>query len=147
MCIISLIAVLDENGGIGFNNQLLTHLPADLKYFKSVTLGKPIIMGRRTYESIGMPLPGRENIIVSRTLTQQAEIFVFSNLEQALAHTKNKPEVMIIGGGQLFAEALPFATRLYITRVHHHFKADVFFPPINWTLWECKEEKNKPKIK
>lgn len=141
MTTISLIAAIDEQGGIGVNNQLLTHLPADLKYFKSVTMGKPIIMGRRTYESIGKPLPGRRNIIISTTLTSQSEISVVAKLDQALELTKNEPEVMVIGGGQLFAETINLATRLYITKIHHYFDADVFFPPIDQTIWECKQER------
>lgn len=143
MTIISLIAAIDERGGIGINNQLLTHLPADLKYFKSVTMGKPIIMGRRTYESIGKPLSGRKNIIVSSTLVTQADISVVTQLEQAIELTKNDPEVMIIGGGQLFSETIHLATRLYITKIHHHFEADVFFPFIDPIIWECKEQKRQ----
>lgn len=140
MNIISIIAVLDEQGGIGANNQLLTYLPADLKYFKAVTMGKPIIMGRRTYESIGKPLPGRKNIVISSTLKPQAELTVLTSLEQALELTQNEPEIMIIGGGQLYAEAIGLASRLYITKIHQQFAADVFFPAIDRATWECIEE-------
>lgn len=140
MSIISLIAAIDEQGGIGFNNQLLTHLPADLKYFKTVTMGKPIIMGRRTYESIGRPLPGRKNIVLSRTLAEHAELTIVSELQQAITLTQNEPEIMIIGGGQLFSEALALASRLYITKIHHQFPADVFFPMIDEQLWQCRSE-------
>ncbi|RUR12443.1 dihydrofolate reductase [Legionella sp. km772] len=145
MALISLIAALDEQNGIGINNQLLTHLPADLKYFKAVTMGKPIIMGRRTYESIGKPLPGRKNIVISKTLGPQNGLTVLSNLEQALELTKDEPEIMIIGGGQLFAKAILQASRLYITKIHHHFNADVFFPPIEHSIWKCTEEQKHGK--
>ena len=136
---ISLIAALDEAGGIGSNNELLAHLPADLKYFKSITMGKPIIMGRRTYESIGKPLPGRKNIIISSRLTPVADITVVANLAQALELTNDVAEVMIIGGGRLFAESIHSANRLYLTTIHHRFNADVHFPPIDLKIWLCKE--------
>ncbi len=140
MTAISLIAAIDEAGGIGINNQLLVHLPADLKYFKAVTMGKPIIMGRRTYESIGKPLPGRKNIIISSSLAPDDNIIIFSQLEQALELTKDELEVMIIGGAQLFSETIHLARRLYITKIHHQFNADVYFPAINQELWECTEQ-------
>ncbi len=141
MSLISLIAALDEQGGIGFNNQLLAHLPADLKYFKSVTMGKSIIMGRHTYESIGKPLPGRNNIIISKTLKSEAGITVFNELEPALDSTKKEAEIFIIGGGCLFASTFSLANRLYITKIHHQFNADVFFPVIDHTIWLCKEKR------
>lgn len=144
MNIISIIAATDEQGGIGANNQLLTYLPADLKYFKAVTMGKPIIMGRRTYESIGKPLPGRKNIVISSTLKPQAELTVLTSLEQALELTQSEPEIMIIGGGQLYAEAIGFASRLYITKIHQQFAADVFFPAIDLAIWKCIEETIHP---
>lgn len=140
MSMISLIAAIDEQGGIGANNQLLTYLPADLKYFKAATMGKPIIMGRRTYESIGKPLPGRKNIVISSTLKPQAELTVLTSLKLAVDLTQNEPEIMIIGGGQLYAEAIGLASRLYITKIHYQFAADVFFPTIDLATWECKEE-------
>jgi dihydrofolate reductase len=141
MTTISLIAALDEAGGIGSNNQLLVHLPADLKYFKAITMGKPIIMGRRTYESIGKPLPGRMNIIISSHLTSSNEIAVVSSLAEALELTKHLPEIMIIGGGQLFADTINRADRLYITTIHHQFRADVYFPNIDLNTWICKEKR------
>lgn len=140
MTTISLIAAIDEARGIGFNNQLLVHLPADLKYFKSVTMGKPIIMGRRTYESIGRPLPGRKNIIISSTLSSQEEITVVPTLNSALEQVNGVEEAMIIGGARLFEEGINLATRLYITKIKHHFKADVHFPVINPEIWKCKKQ-------
>jgi dihydrofolate reductase len=138
---ISIIAATDEGGGIGHNNQLLVHMPADLKYFKSVTMGKPIIMGRKTYESIGRPLPGRKNIIISSTLKSNDKITVVSSVEQALEITKDDPEIMIIGGAQLYADTINKATRLYITKIHHQFPADVYFPAIDTALWQCTDER------
>jgi dihydrofolate reductase len=137
---ISLIAAVDEAGGIGANNQLLTYLPADLKYFKSTTLHKPIIMGRKTYESIGKPLPERKNIVISSRLTESSGVTVVPSLKQALLLTQDMPEVMVIGGAQLYAEAIHYATRLYITRIHHRFKADTFFPTIDSAIWKCTQQ-------
>lgn len=142
MPIISLIAAVDENYGLGNNNKLLCHLPADLKYFKATTLGKPIIMGRNTFQSIGKPLPGRRNIIVSRTLEKRAEIEIASSVTEALALCGNVEELMIIGGAELFRQTLPIAERLYLTHIHHHFVADVFFPVISLKEWCCLEKIN-----
>lgn len=140
MSIISIIAAIDEHRGLGFNNQLLCHLPADLQHFKAITMGKPIIMGRKTFESIGKPLPGRLNIILShRNLTIEG-VEVFNSLETALARTKDSFEVMIIGGERLFTEVLTQASRLYITQIHHQFTADVFFPEINEEQWNCTDK-------
>jgi dihydrofolate reductase len=139
MTTISLIAALDDSGGIGSNNQLLAHLPADLNYFKSITMGKPIIMGRLTYESIGKPLPGRRNIVISSLMKTTPEITVVKNLVEALELTNTVPEVLIIGGGQLFADSINSADRLYITRIHHRFNAEVHFPPIDTQTWLCKQ--------
>jgi dihydrofolate reductase len=137
MAVISLIAALDEANGLGINNQLLTHLPADLHYFKNITMGKPIIMGRKTYESIGRPLPGRHNIILSQSLNSIAGISVVSSLNKALELAGDVPEIIIIGGAQIFAESMSHVTRLYITRIHHTFTSDVFFPKINEAIWRC----------
>ena len=139
MTTISLIAAIDEAYGLGFNNQLLCHLPADLQHFKTITMGKPIIMGRKTFASIGKPLPGRLNIVLSRTMQPLDGVLIFDSLEKALAHTKEYNEVMIIGGEQLFSEAINQATYLYITYIQHKFTADVFFPKINEDLWTCSQ--------
>lgn len=150
MTIISLIAAIDEARGLGFNNQLLCHLPADLQHFKTTTMGKPIMMGRKTFESIGKPLPGRLNIVLSHSLSAIDGVMVFNSLQQALSQIQEYPEIMIIGGEQLFRDAMNIADNLYITRIHHQFTADVFFPEINETLWCCThkvlrqhDEKNK----
>ena len=136
MSIISLIAALDEANGIGKNNQLLCHLPADLKHFKSLTLNKPIIMGRKTWESIGKPLANRRNIIVSHTLPENNCIEIVRSLQQAIDLVQQAPEIMIIGGSSLYSQALPLATYFYFTRIHHEFHADTFFPVIDWLQWK-----------
>jgi dihydrofolate reductase len=140
MATISLIAAIDEAGGLGFNNQLLCHLPADLQHFKTITMGKPIIMGRKTFASIGKPLPGRLNIVLSRTTSYIDGVLVFDSLEQALSKIQDNVEIMVIGGEQLFADAMDKANYLYITKIHHQFLADVFFPIIDQNVWNCINE-------
>lgn len=133
---ISLIVALAENHVIGANNRLLWRLPAELQYFKKTTMGKPIIMGRKTHESIGRALPGRHNIVISRQADFQAEgCDVVDSLDAALALVKDCEEVMIIGGAQIYQQALPLADRLYLTWVHHHFEGDTFFPTWSPEQW------------
>lgn len=139
MTIISLIAAVDENQGLGKDNRLLCHLPADLKHFKMLTLGKPIIMGRNTYDSIGKPLPGRLNIVLTRQALSLAGVEVVDSLAKALALVKDVPEVMIIGGATVYEQALALASQVYLTVIHHQFAADVFFPALSKTTWQCKE--------
>ncbi|MGL5741328.1 MAG: dihydrofolate reductase [Legionella sp.] len=141
---ISLIAAIDEAGGIGLNNQLLCHLPADLQHFKSITIGKPIVMGRKTFLSIGKPLPCRLNIVLSRTSYAFAGTLVVDSIEKALVHTVEAPEIMIIGGADIFAMTMDKATRLYITRIHHQFAADVFFPEIDKSIWSSRSVEFRP---
>ncbi|KTC99362.1 dihydrofolate reductase [Legionella erythra] len=139
MPMISLIAAVDEHRGLGKNNQLLCHLPADLAHFKQVTMGKPIIMGRKTFVSIGRPLPGRLNIVLSRTESAIPGVVAVSSLSEALKQVSEFPEAMIIGGAELFEQALPLASRLYLTVIHHRFDADVFFPCLDESEWSCLE--------
>ncbi|HAZ7572938.1 dihydrofolate reductase [Legionella sp. PATHC032] len=140
MSLISLIAAVDETGGLGINNQLLCYLPADLQHFKSITMGKPVIMGRKTYESIGKPLPGRVNIVISQMIQSIPGVIVVNSLRQAINETAGAPEVMIIGGAKIYSQAILMANRLYITRIHHQFMADVFFPKINELEWSCQSK-------
>ena len=143
MTIISLIAAIDENRGLGKENKLLCHLPADLKHFKEITLGKPIIMGRKTYNSIGKALPGRMNIVLSKQALTFEDVSVVDSLQQAIELaelTTGAREVMIIGGANLFMQALPIAQQIYLTVIHAHFDADVFFPELDSTVWHCDEE-------
>jgi dihydrofolate reductase len=137
MTIISLIAAVDEQNGLGKDNHLLCHLPADLSHFKTLTMGKPIIMGRKTYDSIGKPLPGRLNIVLSRRELAIEGIQIADSLSKALALVPEAKEVMIIGGATVFAQALPLASRIYLTLIHHHFAADVFFPQLDESVWQC----------
>lgn len=126
---IAMIAAMARGRVIGLNNQMPWHMPADLAHFKTITLGKPVIMGRKTYESIGRLLPGRRNIIVSR----QPAPAGFSadwvdSLEAAFRLVQSEPEVMVIGGAQLYQQCLPFADRLYLTLIDHDTAGDAFFP-------------------
>ena len=139
MTIISLIAVIDENRGLGKENQLLCHLPADLRHFKELTLGKPVIMGRKTYQSIGKALPGRLNIVLSKQDIIIEDATVVDSLDKAMALTTGMPEVMILGGAKLFELALPLAHRIYLTVIHACLEADVFFPALDNALWSCCE--------
>ncbi|AMP88471.1 dihydrofolate reductase [Legionella pneumophila] len=140
MSLISLIAAIDEAGGLGINNQLLCYLPADLQHFKFITMGKPVIMGRKTYESIGKPLPGRLNIVISQMIQSIPGVIVVNSLGQAIEETADAREVMIIGGARIYSQAISMANRLYITRIHHRFMADVFFPKINELEWDCRSK-------
>ncbi len=133
---LSLIVAMAANRTIGINNQMPWHLSADLKKFKHITLGHPMIMGRKTFESIGRPLPGRQNIIISRdTHYQQPGCFVFSSLETALQHCAEFNEVFVIGGATLYAATLTQADRLYITQIQKSFAGDTWFPEINPEYW------------
>lgn len=145
MSIISLIAVVDEAWGLGKDNRLLCHLPADLKRFKQLTLGKPVVMGRNTFDSIGRPLPERLNIVLSRQVLRIKGVMVFDGLRKALDFINDAPEVMIIGGAGIYKQSLSIATRIYLTRIHHQFEADVYFPKIEEATWEMKESSYHPR--
>lgn len=126
---LSLIAAVARNGAIGKDNTLLWRLPEDLKFFKRTTLGCPVIMGRKTFESIGRPLPGRRNIVVTRNTAWQHEgVEVVHTLDEALAVAADEARVFVIGGGELYAQALPRADELILTEVDADFDADTFFP-------------------
>jgi dihydrofolate reductase len=127
---VSIIVAVAENGAIGKDNQLLWRLPDDLKRFKQLTLGHPMIMGRKTFDSIGKPLPGRTSIVVTRNTDYQQEgVTVAHSLGQALeiAQEMQVKEVFIIGGGELYEQAKPFADRIYLTKVHTEIPGDTFF--------------------
>ncbi len=142
---IAAIVATDLKNGIGKDNQLLWHLPADLKFFKKTTLGCPIIMGRKTYESIGRLLPGRKNIIVTRNKAFKLDgAEVVESIEKALKSAKTEEKVFIIGGAEIYNQSLEHVTELYRTLVKHEFEADTFFPRINHDefnlVWqECHE--------
>lgn len=128
--LLSLIAVVARDGGIGHQNALLWHLSEDLKHFKSATLGCPVIMGRKTWDSIGRPLPGRRNMVVTRNAAWNATgAEAAADLASALKLVSGAPKVFVIGGAQLYAAALPFADELVLTEVDAQAPADTFFPP------------------
>ena len=132
-----------QNGMIGKDGALPWHLPADLKHFKAVTLGKPVIMGRRTWEEVGKPLPGRRNIVISRQPDYPvpgAELV--ASLEQALALTADEAEVMIIGGGQIYQQAMARADAFYRTLVCGEPDGDTRFPEVDWSQWQLKDEQH-----
>lgn len=134
---ISLISALANNRVIGYRNQLPWHLPADLRHFKALTLGKPILMGRRTYESIGKPLPERRNVVISRQQDFMAPgCDCVNSVEEALKLTSDAEEVMVIGGANLYQQTLPLADYLYLTLIHHDFHGDTFFPEWKSEEWQ-----------
>lgn len=136
--IVSLIVAMDRRGGIGRDNQLPWRLSADLKRFRELTLGHHLLVGRKTYESIGRPLPGRQMIVVTRDAGfAAAGCAVVHSLEAgiALARSRDENELFIGGGAQIYAEAMKWANRIYLTAVAAEVVADVFFPTIDWTQW------------
>lgn len=143
--ITSIIVATSENNVIGKDNRLPWHLPADLKYFKNTTWAMPIIMGRKTFESIGKPLPGRHNIVVTRSKDYKAVgATVVSNLDDAVkaAESNDVKELFIIGGAELFNTTMNQAQRIYLTRVHANIEGDVFFPELKKEDWQLISEKN-----
>ncbi|WP_069108580.1 type 3 dihydrofolate reductase [Pseudoalteromonas piscicida] len=145
--VISMIAAMANNRIIGKDNDMPWHLPADLQHFKKVTLGKPVIMGRKTFESIGRPLPGRRNIVISRNLDYTQEgIEVLASPEAALSAVRGCDEIMIIGGGHIYDIFLPYAQRLYLTFIDLEVEGDTQFPDYEHVAeWEVLEtECNEP---
>ena len=146
--IISLIVAAASNNAIGRNNELLWHLPIDLKFFKNTTWALPVIMGRKTFESVGnKPLTGRTNIIVSRQADLKSEydnVWFAKSLDDALELSKklDTKEIMIAGGAQIYEQALPIANRIYLTRVHVHLEADAFFPAFSVDEWDLTQNKD-----
>ncbi len=139
---VALIWAMSENRVIGKDNDLPWRLSADLKHFKAVTLGKPVIMGRKTFDSIGKPLPGRTNIVITRRTDYQPDgAIVVRDLEAALeagrqaAEKSDVPEVMVIGGAQIYALTLEQADRLYVTEIHGEFEGDAYFPSFDASGW------------
>jgi dihydrofolate reductase len=132
---ISFIFAMDRNRAIGKDNQLPWHLPADLKFFKTVTMGHPILMGRKTYESIGKPLPGRLNVVITQDPNFTAEgCKIVHSADEAAAQFQQQ-ELFVIGGAEIFRLFLPQVDRMYITRIEHEFAADTFFPDVNMAEW------------
>ena len=139
---LAIIVAAAENGVIGRDNGLPWHLPEDLRYFKRVTMGKPIVMGRKTFESIGRPLPGRSNIVISRnTGYSPPGVRVVASLDEARAladeigQLDGAAEVLVIGGAEIYRLAIPQADRLYLTEVHGEVQGDIMLPPVDWSEW------------
>ncbi len=152
---LSIIAAVSENHVIGKDNDLVWHLPADLKFFKNKTLGHSLIMGRKTFESFGKPLPKRTSIVVTRQKDYQLpydNCFVVHSLQQAIERVSKEDEVFVAGGSEIYDQALALAQKLYLTRIHANFEGDTFFPLKNpeqngWKLiakqYHEPDEKNK----
>ena len=132
---ISIIVAVAQNGGIGDKNSLLWHISEDMRFFKRTTSGHPVIMGRKTYESLGRPLPNRTNVVISRTLGELEGCTVVRSLEEAIALFPTEEEVFVIGGAQIYALALNVADRFYLTRVGHDYEGDTSFPTWNESEW------------
>ena len=138
---ISLMVARAANGVIGRDNALPWHLPADLQRFKSLTMGKPILMGRRTFESIGRALPGRVNLVLTRDAAWHApEVVTVHSLEEALAQVGNTPELVVIGGAALFQLVLPLARQIYLTDIHANIPGDTVFPDLAADAWREVEQ-------
>lgn len=151
MATVALIVARTRNGVIGRNNSMPWHLPEDLRYFKRITMGKPVIMGRNTWESLGKPLPGRDNIVVTRNTNYHAEgALVVGSVETAiqrakqLATEKNCEEIMVIGGAQIYRAALPLVQRAYITEIDANINGDAFFPALEGNWQETARESHAP---
>lgn len=147
---ISLIVAKADNNVIGHNNQLPWHLPADLKHFKARTLGKPIIMGRKTFESLGRVLPGRPHVVISRNELKLPErCYPVLSLEAAIAQAQQltgaaSDEVVVIGGAEIYRQALPLVDTLYVTEVHLAPQGDAFFPPLDLAVWQETAREDVP---
>ncbi len=144
----SIIVAADENNAIGKDNNLLCHLPNDLKFFKSVTEGYPVIMGRKTFESLPKgALPNRRNIVITRNKDLHYErCEMVSSIAEAIELCKNEPQLFFIGGGTIYKEAIDIADKLYLTRIHHTFEGtDTFFPDVDTAIWEeISKEDHEP---
>ena len=141
---LSLLLAASENNVIGKDNQLPWHLPNDLKYFKNQTWGMPILMGRKTFESIGKPLPGRKSIVITRNNEWQHEgVEVVHSVEEAIekAQTFDVKEIFVIGGSEIFNTAFEKAARIYLTRIHHQFEGDSYFPEVSTNEWKLVKER------
>ena len=149
------IVAIARNNVIGKDNTLIWHLPEDLKHFKRTTLGKPIVMGRKSYDSLGKPLPGRPNIVISRkassqTATSQDGPFLYPSIEDAITAAKTMAadmgtdEIFITGGGEIYKQTLPITQRLYLTVLDRDYEGDTSFPQIEWAQWNILEETKHP---
>jgi dihydrofolate reductase len=135
--IVTAVVAIAENHAIGKDNQLLWHLPKDLKHFKAITSGHTIIMGRKTFDSVGKPLPNRRNIVITRSKRLQIDgAEVVNDLDSALQLCKEEGEVFIVGGAEIYKQAMEQTDKIYLTVVHASFEADSFFPEIDLNIWQ-----------
>ena len=141
---VSIIVAVAENGVIGDKNTLLWHISEDLKHFKAVTTGHPVIMGRKTYESLGRPLPNRTNVVITRQQVEIPGCRVVHSLGEAVALFPGDDEVFVIGGAQIYGEALPAADRFYLTRVHRAYEGDTRFPEWDAAEWRLVGSESFP---
>ncbi|MFD2145873.1 dihydrofolate reductase [Mucilaginibacter antarcticus] len=139
---ISIVVAIAHNNAIGKDNKLLWHLPKDLRHFKEITTGGTIIMGRKTYDSVGRPLPNRRNIIITRQQIEIPGCEVVNSLDAALGLCKNDTEVFIVGGAEIYKLAMPLTNRIFLTIVHQDFEADTFFPEIKGEIWKETERQD-----
>jgi dihydrofolate reductase len=143
--IIQLVVIADENNGIGKDNELLAKMPEDLKHFKKLTTGFPVIMGRKTFNSVGnRPLPNRRNIVVTRQSLSFEGAEIAHSLEDALKLCRADEKISIVGGETIFRQAMPLANVIELTRLHHTFPADTFFPEIDPTQWQQTASEEHP---
>ncbi len=137
---VSIIVAMDRNNLIGASNQIPWHIPGELKRFREITMGKPIIMGRKTHESIGKPLDGRENIVLTKNEEINLEgVKCYSNLNDIFSSFRNEKEVFVIGGSQIYEITLPIANRLYITMIDREYLGDTWFPKVDYSKWKTIE--------
>lgn len=142
---ITIVVAIASNHAIGKNNQLLWHLPNDLKHFKNITSGGTVIMGRKTFDSVGRPLPKRRNIVITRQDISIEGCEVVKSIEDAIALCKTEAEAFIVGGAEIYRQAMPLTNRIYLTIVHHDFDGDSFFPEIDPAQWrETSHEDHQP---
>lgn len=141
---LSIIAAISENGVIGNNNDLIWHLPADLKRFKKITSGHTVILGRKTFQSLPGVLPNRHHIIITKDSSfffEDENVEVVNSLDQIITRFSNtEDEVFVIGGGEIYSQLLPYTNKLYITKVKKHFDGDTFFPNIDYSEWTILEQ-------
>jgi len=141
---VTIVVAIAENYAIGKNNQLLWHMPADLKHFKQITSGHTVIMGRKTYDSVGKPLPNRRNIIITRQDITIPGCEVVKSVDEALELCYNEEEVFIVGGAEIYKLAMDKTDRIYLTIIHHSFDADSFFPEIDYMEWKEVSREDHP---
>ena len=145
--ILSLLVAADENNVIGRDNKLPWHLPNDLRYFKNQTWGMPILMGRKTFDSIGKALPGRKSIVITRNNEWQSDgVEVVHSVEESIEKAKSfgAKEIFVIGGAEIFASSFGLANRIYLTRIHHRFEGDSFFPELAESDWKLVQTRQCP---